>query len=325
MIRTMGGLMTAACAIFNQLVGISGAASATKLIIDTDMSTDCDDVGALCIAHALEQRGEAELLAVVHDTGVSSGVGAVSSINHWYGRDDLLIGGYKGDYDKNVHGSYIDDLVAKFPAAVTNLSQVPDAVEVYRRALAAAPDSSVWISSIGFTTNIEMLLKSEADGISPLNGTELVKAKVQGIAWMGGAYPASVKPNPNPEHNFGYHQIGPSTAFSVNNWPRSVPIVFLGWEVGNKIQTGGVMTKGTPPNNPCRQAYIDHSGAGNDRSSWVSSNRLRTMAYTTGVGGYLSLTLVLMLVPRIRILRLRCSQFGARVIFIACMAPDTTW
>jgi hypothetical protein len=44
----------------------------------------------------------------------------------------------------------------------------------------------------------------------------------------------------------------------------------LGWEVGNKIQTGGVMTKGTPSNNPCRQAYIDHSGAGNDRSSWVS-------------------------------------------------------
>jgi inosine-uridine nucleoside N-ribohydrolase len=261
-LHMMGGLL--------MMVGLASAAPATKLIIDTDMSTDCDDVGALCIAHALEQRGEAELLAVVHDTGVSSGVGAVSSINHYYGRDDLLVGGYKGEYDKTVHGSYIDDLVAKFPAAVTNLSQVPDAVEVYRRALAAAPDTSVWISSIGFTTNIEMLLKSESDDISPMNGTELVQAKVKGIAWMGGAYPASVAPNPNPEHNFGYHGIGPSTAFSVNNWPRSVPIVFLGWEVGNKIQTGGVMTKGTPSNNPCRQAYIDHSGAGNDRSSWVS-------------------------------------------------------
>lgn len=251
-------------------LGIASAASPTKLIIDTDMSTDCDDVGALCIAHALEQRGEAELLAVVHNTGVSSGVGAVSSINHWYGRDDLLVGGYKGDYDKDVRGRYIDDLVAKFPGTITNLSQVPDAVEVYRKALAAAPNSSVWISSIGFTTNIEMLLKSDADHISPQNGTELVATKVKGIAWMGGAYPASVKPNPNPEHNFGFHGIGPSTAFSVDNWPRTVPIVFLGWEVGNKIQTGGVMTKGTPTGNPCRQAYIDHSGAGNDRSSWVS-------------------------------------------------------
>ena len=48
---------------------------------------------------------------------------------------------------------------------------------VYRKALAAAPASSVWISSIGFTTNIEALLKSSPDKISPLNGTELVAAK----------------------------------------------------------------------------------------------------------------------------------------------------
>jgi inosine-uridine nucleoside N-ribohydrolase len=83
---------------------------------------------------------------------------------------------------------------------------------VYRKALAAAPASSVWISSIGFTTNIEALLKSPPDKISPLNGTELVAAKVKGIAWMGGAYPASGRAgNPNPEHNFGYHKIGPST------------------------------------------------------------------------------------------------------------------
>ena len=129
------------------------------------------DVGALCIAHALEQCGEAELLAVVHDTGVSTGVGAVSAINHYFGRDDLLVGGYKGAYDAQVRGSHIDDLVRKFPAKLTNLSQAPDALTVYRTALAGAPDHSVWISSIGFTTNIEALLKSPPDAISPLNGT----------------------------------------------------------------------------------------------------------------------------------------------------------
>jgi inosine-uridine nucleoside N-ribohydrolase len=36
-----------------------------RLIIDTDMSGDCDDVGAVCMAHALMDNGEAELLAVV--------------------------------------------------------------------------------------------------------------------------------------------------------------------------------------------------------------------------------------------------------------------
>lgn len=39
--------------------------------------------------------------------------------------------------------------VAHSKAAVKNYSQVPGAVEVYRRALAAAPNRSVMIASIG--------------------------------------------------------------------------------------------------------------------------------------------------------------------------------
>ena len=35
-----------------------------KLIFDTDMDFDVDDVGALCAAHGLERLGEAEILAV---------------------------------------------------------------------------------------------------------------------------------------------------------------------------------------------------------------------------------------------------------------------
>ena len=53
------------------------------LIFDTDMSIDVDDVGALCVIHALQDRGEAELLAVVHGTGLPAGIGAVSVVNHW--------------------------------------------------------------------------------------------------------------------------------------------------------------------------------------------------------------------------------------------------
>ena len=54
------------------------------------MSSDCDDVGAVCMAHALMDAGEAELLAVVHNTGLLEGVGAVSAINAWYGRQDIV-------------------------------------------------------------------------------------------------------------------------------------------------------------------------------------------------------------------------------------------
>ena len=43
------------------------------LIIDTDASFDVDDVLAICMAHALERRGEAKILAVMHDAGIPEG------------------------------------------------------------------------------------------------------------------------------------------------------------------------------------------------------------------------------------------------------------
>ncbi|EOD20735.1 hypothetical protein EMIHUDRAFT_229346 [Emiliania huxleyi CCMP1516] len=67
-----------------------------RIIIDTDMSIDVDDVGALCLAHALQDRNKAEILAVTHNTGLEQGVGAVSVINHYFGRDDIPIGAYRG-------------------------------------------------------------------------------------------------------------------------------------------------------------------------------------------------------------------------------------
>src|SRR5438046_2179973 len=39
------------------------AARPVKVIFDTDMDSDCDDVGALAVLHALADRGEAEILA----------------------------------------------------------------------------------------------------------------------------------------------------------------------------------------------------------------------------------------------------------------------
>lgn len=67
-----------------------------QLIVDTDFSIDVDDVGALCAAHQLHDRGEANLLAIIHDTGYDRGVGGISVLNRWYGRDNLRVGAYRG-------------------------------------------------------------------------------------------------------------------------------------------------------------------------------------------------------------------------------------
>ena len=133
------------------------AASPVKLIIDTDIGgggcRDVDDVAAVCIANALVDNGEAELLAVVHNTYPAACPGAISVLNHWYGHDNVPIGSYNGtDLQPSDPLRYVDDLVDNFPSPIKNKSQVPSATAVYRKALAAAPDNSVAISSIGLLT-----------------------------------------------------------------------------------------------------------------------------------------------------------------------------
>ena len=48
------------------------------------MGFDVDDVGAVCLGHALADAGLVSLLAVVHNTGCKLGIGGVSAINHFY-------------------------------------------------------------------------------------------------------------------------------------------------------------------------------------------------------------------------------------------------
>src|SRR5258706_5419057 len=71
---------------------LSAAADApARIIFDTDMAGDVDDVGALAILHAMADQGEAEILAV----GISSRnehVGpCADAINTWYGPPGIPI------------------------------------------------------------------------------------------------------------------------------------------------------------------------------------------------------------------------------------------
>ena len=44
--------------------------------------------------------GEANILAIVHDSGYKTGIGGVSAINHYYGHDFIPLGAYKGPFGK---------------------------------------------------------------------------------------------------------------------------------------------------------------------------------------------------------------------------------
>lgn len=243
-----------------------------ELIIDTDMSIDVDDVGMLCAAHALEDLGEANIVAVVHDAALPTGVGAISAINHYYQRDDIPIGAYFGSIGSSSEGMpkwtnrgrgvYVDDLVRRFDPPITDFSQVRDATQVYRSVLAKAADHSITIVSVGFVTNLLNLLRSKADKHSDLNGAALVARKVRSLVQMGGAYAGS-----RVEWNFGACGSNPTTCGSYSTlgriteqlfslWPRTtVPVTFLPFESGSFVITGWKLKQRNLVNSPCDRAY----------------------------------------------------------------------
>ena len=129
-------------------LAVAPAHAAVKLIIDTDMGggdcDDVDDVGLLCMTNALVDNGEVELLAVVLNTMPPMCAGVISVLQHYYGRDSVPIGANKAGSAWNWRMStYVKLLADHWPSPVKDSSQVPSAVELYRRVLSSQPDHSV--------------------------------------------------------------------------------------------------------------------------------------------------------------------------------------
>lgn len=156
-----------------------------NVIFDTDMNGDCDDVGAAALIGSFASHGEAKILAGGIDNpdpDQSSGA-TLHAIWKWYGFPDVPIGNLHGKGDP--HGSmYTKKIRDQFAPDYPTNDKLPDAVDVYRKALAAAPDGSVVIVNVGPMPNIWALYDSQPDAASPLSGVDLVKKKVRKMVVM---------------------------------------------------------------------------------------------------------------------------------------------
>lgn len=245
------------------------AAEPVRVIFDTDMAEDVDDVGALALLHALANRGEAELLAVMVCSRNESIGPCVDAINTWYGRPGIPIGyqrglrnGYPNPSPADTSTKYADKVAAAFPHRLQRSSDTPDAAQLYRRILAGQPDGSVTIVTVGFLNNLRDLLDSSKDDASPLNGEELVKRKVRQWVCMGGKFPRGRFDDRNGEYNVMYDTTASIRA--IHDWPT--PVVFSGFEIGVQIKTGGKL-RDQPETNPIRLAYLHYTGL-QPRESW---------------------------------------------------------
>jgi inosine-uridine nucleoside N-ribohydrolase len=131
-----------------------------------------------------------------------------------------------------------------YPNDTRHAEYAEDAVAMYRRLLAAAPDASVTVVVVGSMSNPAHLLASPPDALSPLSGRDLVARKVRALSVMGGAYPEGS------ESNF---TVDPgATRALVAGWPT--PITFSGFEIGEELMTGTQLWE-TPEANPVRASY----------------------------------------------------------------------
>jgi len=221
-------------------------ADPVKIIFDTDLGPDYDDVGALAFLHAMADSGRAEILATVSSNKHRLVAPSIDVINTYFNRPGLFIGAPKTK-GANIGSSqhWADSIVAKYPHNVNSTDEAADAVAVYRKILNDQPDNSVTIVTVGFLTNLCNLLKSEPDILSKLNGKELVSKKVKKLVSMAGRFPRG--------REFNIHIDSASSKYVYENWPGEV--IFSGFEIGWEIRTGLRLIDSPVRNSPVKDVF----------------------------------------------------------------------
>jgi inosine-uridine nucleoside N-ribohydrolase len=208
-------------------------AAPPKIIFDTDLGADADDLGALAMLLNLSARGETELLGIMSWSNERYAIPAIDAVTRWYGRGEVPIAVRQvGSWQAKWH--YSRPLAERLGGRRT-AADVPGTTELYRRILAEQPDGSVTIVAVGPLANILNLLKSPADAISPLGGRDLVHRKVSRFVIMGGHFPQG-----RGEWNFNGEMPGVTRAVLAQ---IALPVVFSGYEVGDAIRTGRILNR----------------------------------------------------------------------------------
>src|SRR2546427_1546448 len=170
-----------------------------NLIIDSDMAVDADDVGDHAVMWALANRGEVKVLALICSSANDYSAPTMRAIANYYGHSDVPVGAHKGSTPNVNYSStsqYTQQITNQFGTPGDTRFNYPDAVTVYRQALANAPDNSVYIVASGYYQPLQALLQSQPDSLSPLTGMQLVTQKVRRLVSEAGWFPSGN------EHNF---------------------------------------------------------------------------------------------------------------------------
>jgi inosine-uridine nucleoside N-ribohydrolase len=242
-----------------------------RIIFDTDIGNDVDDAMALGLLHALQTRGECELLAVTLTKSHALAGPFVDAVNTFYGRGQIPIG-VRRDPEKSGESKFLklasvrDGAQLRYPHDL-DPATAPEAKDLLRKTLAAQPDGSVVLAQVGFFSNLAALLDTPGDAHSPLSGRDLVKQKAKLLSIMAGSFQTIDHNN----HFLEYNVVNdiPAAQKLAKEWPT--PIVWSGFEIGIAVPYPAVSIErdfAYVPHHPVAEAYQLYEHTPHERPTW---------------------------------------------------------
>ena len=207
-----------------------------NIIFETDMGNDVDDALAIDMLYKYNRQGRINLMSVMLNKEGEFPPKYIDLLNTWYGQKRIPIGLSPRSGQSIVAGTNYTQVVCEkqdekgkplYKRSIKRYSKLLPAVTLYRKLLAKAEDASVTIVSVGFSTNLALLMETKADEYSPLTGKELIAKKVKRLVTMAG----HIK---NPKFA-EYNVVNDVTACQrvFTEWPT--PIYMSPFELGLQI------------------------------------------------------------------------------------------
>lgn len=208
---------------------MAAAAGPVKIIFDTDIGNDVDDVLALSVLHALQARGECEILGVTVTKPDELAGPFVDAMNTFYGCPGIPIGCIRPRPDEPA-GKFLSLVNTKdngrwrYPHRLQRGSDAPEPTQLLRRLLGQEPDNSVVVVQVGYFSNLAALLDSP-------EGMALIKHKIRLLSVMASAF----APSRQSQHFLEFNVIKdiPSARKLAADWPT--PVVWSGFEIGEAV------------------------------------------------------------------------------------------
>jgi purine nucleosidase len=248
------------------------------IILDTDIGNDVDDVLALSLLHALETRGDCELLGVTITKPDELAGPFVDAMNTFYGRPGIPIG-FTRVRPANETSKFLflanarDGGKDRYPHALARSSDAPEATQLLRTLLSRRADGSVVLVQIGYFSNLAALLDTPGDNFSPLTGRELVTRKVRLLSVMAGAFQTISGHNHFLE--FNVTKDIPSARKLAREWPT--PTVWSGFEIGVALPYPAVSIErdfAYMAHHPAAEAYCLYNPPPHERPTWDLTSAL---------------------------------------------------